>query len=95
LGQGSHLPIPIIILAQIHQCRGDAEASERRYREALELDEPLGDPQLLVPCYEGLATLAIERDDEKEAHLWLARSRAIAERSEASGDTFLTLPFLC
>jgi adenylate cyclase len=95
LGQGSHLPIPIIILAQIYQCRGDAERSARHYREALDLAERLGDPQLLVPCYEGLATLAIEREDEEEADRWLARSRAISDKSEASGESFLTLPFLC
>ncbi len=95
LGQGSHLPIPIIILAQIYQCRGDGERSARHYREALELAERLGDPQLLVPCYEGLATLAIEREDEEEADRWLARSRAISEKSEASGESYLTLPFLC
>jgi adenylate cyclase len=95
LGQGSHLPIPIIILAQIYQCRGDSEQSARRYHEALELAERLGDPQLLVPCYEGLATLAIEREDEAEADRWLERSRAVSETSQSSGDSFLTLPFLC
>ncbi|MGH7804524.1 MAG: hypothetical protein ACREQJ_09255, partial [Candidatus Binatia bacterium] len=63
--------------------------------EALELAERLGDPQLLVPCYEGLATLAIERDDEAEADRWLTCSRAVSETSQASGESFLTLPFLC
>jgi hypothetical protein len=28
LGQQNHLPVPLIILAQIHQCRGDHERGE-------------------------------------------------------------------
>jgi adenylate cyclase len=95
LGQHGHLPIPLIILAQIHQCRGDGARSERLYRRALEVAEQLGDPQLLVPCYEGLATLAIERDDPEEAERWLERSRNVQETSGWTSETFLVLPFLC
>ncbi|HXH83316.1 MAG TPA: tetratricopeptide repeat protein, partial [Candidatus Tectomicrobia bacterium] len=95
LGQHGHLPIPLIILAQIHQCRGDLERSERLYRRALEVAESLGEPQLLVPCYEGLATLAVERDDEVEAGRWLARSREVQETTGWTSETFLVLPFLC
>jgi adenylate cyclase len=95
LGQQSHLPIPMIILAQIYQCRGDYARSAERYREALELAEALGEPQLLFPCYDGLATLAIEADDEDEAERWLARSRAVQEAAGWSSESFLVLPFLC
>jgi adenylate cyclase len=95
LGQRSHLPIPIIILAQIYQCRGDYGRSAEHYREALALAEALGEPQLLFPCYDGLATLAIEEGDEDEAELWLSRSRAIQETAGWSSDSFLALPFLC
>ena len=42
LGQQGHLPIPIIILAQIYQCRGDYARSRDHYREALALAEKLG-----------------------------------------------------
>ena len=52
----------MIILAQIYQCRGDYARSAERYREALALAEALGEPQLLFPCYDGLATLAIEEE---------------------------------
>ncbi|HXG15011.1 MAG TPA: adenylate/guanylate cyclase domain-containing protein, partial [Calidithermus sp.] len=95
LGQHGHLPIPLIILAQIHQCRGDGERSQRLYRRALDVAEALGDPQLLVPCYEGLATLAIERDDPDEAQRWLERSRRVQETTGWTSETFQVLPFLC
>src|SRR5262249_60540019 len=82
LGQRNHLPIPLILLAQIHQCRGDYEQSAHYYREALDVAEAVGEPQLLFPCYEGLATLAIESEDDDEADVWLRRSR---EGQEATG----------
>jgi adenylate cyclase len=94
LGLQNHLPVPLIILAQIHQCRGDHERSEGYYRRALEVAESVGEPQILVPCYEGLATLAIERDDETQAEAWLARSRDVQHTTGWTSDTFLVLPFL-
>ena len=95
LGQRNHLPIPLIILAQVYQCRGDFEPSAHYYRRALEVAESVGEPQLLFPCYEGLATLAIERGDEADAEAWLSRSREVQETTGWSSDTFLVLPFLC
>jgi len=95
LGQRNHLPIPLIILAQVYQCRGDYEPSAHYYKRALDVAQTVGEPQLLFPCYEGLATLAIERGDEAEAEAWLARSRDVQETTGWSSDTFLVLPFLC
>jgi predicted ATPase len=95
LGQQNHLPVPLIILGQIHQCRGDYERGEHYYRRALAVAESVGEPQLLVPCYEGLATLAIERDLRQEAEAWLAKSRAVQQLTGWTSDTFLVLPFLC
>ena len=94
LGQRSHLAVPLIILAQVHQCRGDAEASHRYYTEALSLAEEIGEPQLLVPCYDGLGTLAIERGDEADADRWLERGRSVQEATGWTSETFLVLPFL-
>ena len=94
LGHKGHLPVPLIVLAQVHQCRGDAVASERSYREALGLSEAIGEPQLLVPCYDGLATLAMERGDDDEAEAWLARCRALQQATGWSDASFLVLPFL-
>jgi predicted ATPase/class 3 adenylate cyclase len=95
LGQKSHLAVPLIILAQVHQCRGDADSSRRYYEEALGLAEEIGEPQLLVPCYDGLGTLAIERGDEADADRWLERGRAVQESTGWTSETFLVLPFLC
>ena len=95
LGQRNHLPIPLIILAQVYQCRGDYDPSAHYYKRALDVAETVGEPQLLFPCYEGLATLAIERGDEAEAEAWLTRSREVQETTGWSADTFLVLPFLC
>jgi len=95
LGQLNHLPIPLIILAQIYQCRGDYPRSGRYYEEALAVAESVGEPQLLCPCYEGLATLAVEQGDEAEADRWLEKSRHTQETTGWTSDTFLLLPFLC
>jgi adenylate cyclase len=95
LGQRNHLPIPLILRAQIYQCRGDYQRSGQSYREALAVAEAVGEPQLLFPCYEGLATLAIEEGDETEAEAWLAKSRHVKELTGWSSDTFTVLPFLC
>jgi class 3 adenylate cyclase/tetratricopeptide (TPR) repeat protein len=95
LGQRSHLPVPLIILAQIHQCRGESEPSARYYREALEVASAVGEPQLLFPCYDGLATLAIEAGDEAAAEQWLAKSREVQQATGWTSETFLVLPFLC
>ncbi len=95
LGQRSHLPIPLILRAQIYQCRGDFARSAEYYREALEVAQAVSEPQLLVPCYEGLATLAIELGDEAEAEAWLAKSHRTMEMAGLSSDTFTILPFLC
>jgi adenylate cyclase len=95
LGQRSHLPVPLIILAQIHQCRGEPEQSRRYYLEALEVAAEVGEPQLLFPCYDGLATLAIEAGDEADAEHWLAKSRDVQQATGWTSETFLVLPFLC
>ncbi|HSP73292.1 MAG TPA: AAA family ATPase, partial [Gaiellaceae bacterium] len=95
LGQRGHLPVPLIILAQIHQCRGNHERSAQYYREALEVAVTVGEPQLLFPCYDGLATLAIEAGDVEEAEQWLAKSRDVQRATGWTSDTFLVLPFLC
>ena len=55
----------------------------------------VGEPQLLFPCYDGLATLAIEQGREDEAERWLARSREVQTATGWSSDTFFVLPFLC
>jgi predicted ATPase len=94
LGQKSHLPIPLIILAQIHQCHGAFSESERYYQEALTPAGELGEPQLLIPCYDGLGTLAIEQGDEAKAEQYLEQSRRLVERTGWASESLLVLPFL-
>ncbi len=95
LGQRTHLPIPLILLAQIHQCQEQLEESERYYLEACAIAEETGEPQHLFPCYDGLATLHLERGDTVKAEEYLAKSLAICEKTGYSPDLLIMLPFLC
>ncbi|HSD50009.1 MAG TPA: AAA family ATPase, partial [Candidatus Methylomirabilis sp.] len=72
LGQLDHLAIPLIVLGQIYQCHGGDPARARQcYMEALSLAEEIGEPQLLFPCYDGLATLFLEMGDDTQAELYM------------------------
>ena len=95
LGQRNHLPIPLILLAQIHQCQEQLEESEQYYLEACAIAEETGEPQHLFPCYDGLATLHLARGDTVKAEEYLAKSLEICQKSGYSPDTLIMLPFLC
>ncbi len=72
LGQLDHLAVPLIVMAQIHQCQGELQQAQDAYREALTLAEKAGEPQLLFPCYDGLATIHLDRGDRKLAEQYTA-----------------------
>jgi tetratricopeptide (TPR) repeat protein len=95
LGQLDHLAVPLVVIAQIHQCRGELTQAESTYREALGLAEKMGEPQLIVPCYDGLATIHLDRGDRVRAEEFLERARQLCERTGLDPDTLLLLPFLC
>jgi len=95
LGQLDHLAVPLVVIAQIHQCRGELTQAESTYREALALAEKMGEPQLIVPCYDGLATIHLDRGDRVRAEEFLERARQLCERTGLDPDTLLLLPFLC
>ena len=95
LGQLDHLAVPLVVIAQIHQCRGELTQAESTYREALALAEKIGEPQLIVPCYEGLATIHLDRGDRVRAEEFLNRAQQLCERTGLDPDTLLLLPFLC
>ena len=94
LGELDHLAVPLIVLGQIYQCHGEPDRARRYYREALELAEEVGEPQLLFPCYDGLATLHLDEDDLAGAEAYMRQAREICERSGVEPDSLTVLPFL-
>jgi adenylate cyclase len=95
LGQRNHLPIPLILLAQICQCQDQLEDSERYYLEACAIAEESGEPQLLFPCYDGLATLYLAMGQTARAEAYLARGQEVCQQTGYAPDAFIMLPFLC
>jgi len=95
LGQLDHLAVPLIVIAQIHQCRGQLDDAQQTYREALTLAEKVGEPQLLFPCYDGLATIHLDRGDRQLAEQYMNRAKELCERADLDPDALLVLPFLC
>ena len=94
LGQLDHLAVPLVVIGQIHQCRGELHKAESAYREALVLAEKIGEPQLILPCYDGLATIHLDRGDRARAEELMERARQLCERTGLDPDTLLLLPFL-
>jgi hypothetical protein len=82
-------------MAQIHQCHGELQKAEGAYHEALALAETMGEPQLILPCYDGLATIHLDRGDRVRAAEFMARAKQLCERTGLDPDTLLLLPFLC
>lgn len=95
LGQMDHLAVPLIVLGQIHQCHGQAERALQYYEEALALAERMGEPQLMFPCYEGLATVYLDRGDDARAEAYFLRADEVCARAGVDRDALVVLPFLC
>ncbi len=95
LGLLDHLAVPLIVLGQIHQCRGDQDQAFTSYAEALALAERAGEPQLLFPCYDGLATLYLDAGDQVLAEAYLVKSQQLCERAGLEPGALMVLPFLC
>ena len=94
LGQLDHLAVPLIVLGQIYQCHGQPEQALAHYREALSLAEEVGEPQLLFPCYDGLATLYLEMGDDTQGEQYLIKAQQVCERAGVEPDALVVLPFL-
>jgi adenylate cyclase len=95
LGQLDHLAVPLIVLGQIYQCHGEPELARRYYVEALDLAEQVGEPQLLFPCYDGLATLHLDGGEDDRAEEYMRRAQEVCERAGVEPDALMVLPFLC
>ncbi len=95
LGLLDHLAVPLIILGQIYQCRGDHALAFASYEEALRLAEQTGEPQFLFPCYDGLGTLHLDAGNRASAELYLAKSDEVCQRAGLEPDALMVLPFLC
>jgi len=94
LGQLDHLAVPLIVLGQIYQCHGDPTRAIAHYREALALAEAADEPQLLFPCYDGLATAHLDLGDEGRAEEFMQKAQAVCERAGLEPDALVVLPFL-
>ncbi|MFQ5807143.1 MAG: adenylate/guanylate cyclase domain-containing protein [Phycisphaerae bacterium] len=94
LGQLDHLPVPLIVLGQIYQCHGEPQLALTHYQEAMGLAEEAGEPQLLFPCYDGLATLYLEMGDEAQAQQYMLKAQQVCERAGVDPDSLVVLPFL-
>jgi len=94
LGQLDHLAVPLIVMAQIYQCRGELQTAQQNYTEALALAEQAGEPQLILPCYDGLATIYLDRGDRIRAAQYMEKARELCDRTGLDPETLLLLPFL-
>ena len=94
MGQLDHLAVPLIVLGQIYQCHGEPARALSYYREAMALAEQVGEPQLLFPCYDGLATLFLDMDDPMQAQHYMRKAREVCERAGLDPDSLTVLPFL-
>jgi adenylate cyclase len=93
LGLRSHIPVPLIVLGQIHQCHDRWNEAEQCFREALSIAEESDDPQLLYPALEGLGTLYLERGDTPTGEACMERATEILEKSGFTAEGMMLLPF--
>jgi adenylate cyclase len=94
LGQLDHLAVPLIVLGQIYQCHGAPQQALVKYQEALAVAEKVGEPQLLFPCYDGLAGLYLEMGDDAQAERHMIKAQQVCARAEVDPDSLVVLPFL-
>ena len=94
LGQLDHLPVPLVVLGQIYQCHGEPNRALGYYQEAMALAESVGEPQLLFPCYDGLATLFLDSGDDAQAERYMRKAQEVCQRAGLEPDALTVLPFL-
>jgi adenylate cyclase len=95
LGLVDHLPVSLVVLGQIYQCHGEPQMAINLYKEALEFAEELDEPQVLFPCYDGLATVHLDIDDIETAEQYMDLAQNVCERAGLDPESLVVLPFLC
>ena len=55
----------------------------------------MGEPQLLFPCYEGLATVYLDQGDDARAEAYFIRADEVCAQAGVDRDSLVVLPFLC
>lgn len=93
LDQREHLPVPLIVLGQIHQCQGRIDMAVRYFNEALEVACETGEPQMLFPCYDGLATLNLDLDNLPEADRYFSLAQDVCAQHGLDPEALVVLPF--
>ena len=58
-----------------------AKISDAIRDEAMALAEETGEPQLLFPCYDGLATLYLDLDEPEQAEHYMRKAKETCERA--------------
>jgi hypothetical protein len=53
-----------------------------------------GEPQLLFPCYDGLATVHLDLGDDGLAEEFMQKAQAVCERAGLEPEALVVLPFL-
>ena len=94
LDQREHLAVPLIVLGQIHQCNGRPDLAVGLFQEALDVARETGEPQLLFPCYDGLATLNLDLDNLAEAERYFSLAQGICAQHGLDPEALVVLPFL-
>ena len=94
LDQREHLAVPLIVLGQIHQCHSEPDLAASYYNEALVIAHETGEPQLLFPCYDGLATLSLDRDNMVDAERYFSLAQEVCSEHGLDPGGLVVLPFL-
>ena len=56
---------------------------------------PPCEPQLMFPCYEGMATVYLDQGDDARAESYFTRADAVCAKAGVDRDSLVVLPFLC
>ncbi|MGH8679012.1 MAG: ATP-binding protein, partial [Burkholderiales bacterium] len=94
VGHLDHLTVSLVVLGQIHQCHGKLQDALGYYSEAMALAEETGEPQLIFPCYDGLATLYLDLDEPEQAEHYMRKAKETCEHAGIDPDSLMVLPYL-